>query len=326
MRYAALAFSAGLLFCSACLVGPKYGRPTITPPTAWKHTAQTEVPAENSVKLGVWPEADWWKRFKNEELTSYIETALRQNQDLRIAVARVEQARAQARQTRANEFPNVNLDPAATRTHNSENLTSFNLNRSTSASGGGFSPRVFTPGRSANIFNAPLDAGYEIDFWGRNRRATESARADLAATEQDRRTVFISLVSDVATAYFTLSELDELLDTTRRAVQLRKENLKLTQNRFQAGLVSELDVAQSKTQLIALRTHVEQTAADQRAADGAWRSLELARIRYKQGLSNYLPVLEAERSLLDAQNRVIQGKAARLTDIVSMYKALGGGW
>src|SRR5262249_19528984 len=78
--------------------------------------------------------------------------------------------------------------------------------------------------------------------------------------------------------------------------------------------------------LVALHTHVEQTAADQRAADAARRSLELARIRYKQGLSNYLPVLEAERALLDAQTTVIQDKAARLTDIVSMYKALGGGW
>lgn len=210
-------------------VGPDYRPPT------------NDVPAEyKSMETGTWkegrpldsvPKGEWWKIFQIEELNALEQQALESNQELKAAMARVEQARSVARISRSELFPNLQLDPGYTRQRYSPNQEpSFG-------------------GVTVNDFRMPLDLSYEIDLWGRVRRGFEGARADAQSALAAFHNILLLLESDVAQNYFALRALDAEIDTVRGTVELRQEQVKLVRSRFEGGIGNELDIARAETEL-----------------------------------------------------------------------------
>ena len=223
MRRAAFALA---LAASACTVGPNYKRPVAQLPEAYRAAAPTGALAADQPSLG---DQKWWEVFQDEQLQELIRTALRQNFDVRIAAARVAEARAQLGITRADQFPQLDGSALADRER-------------VSASPVPLPSQAF----DRNVFQVAGSTRWEVDFWGKFRRATEAARATLAATEWGRRAVVTSLVAQVAEAYFALRAIDLNLDISRQTLASRQESLRLTQVRAAGGVASELDVRQAE--------------------------------------------------------------------------------
>src|SRR5579864_5190294 len=198
----------GLL--SGCTVGPKYMRPTISVPANFRAPEPLPPPQAASVA-----DLKWFEIFKDESLQQLIRTALEQNYDLRDAVARVEQARANLGITRSNQFPQVDASGALEVTRLSRD-GQFPL------------PAGFVTSQNRNWGEASLNLlSFEVDLWGRLRRATEAARANLLNAEENRKVVVTTLVSDLATSYFSLRELDYELEISTRTLGTRRESLEL---------------------------------------------------------------------------------------------------
>jgi outer membrane protein, multidrug efflux system len=207
---------------AGCTVGPDYTRPEVIVPADWRNSP------ERGDSLG---DLGWWELFKDPALYELIATAVVANRDLQVAVARVLESRAQLGVARAAQFPQVNAGASYQYTRPfSENSPVLNLNGSRS--------RPFT----GDVFETSVDLTFELDLWGRLRRATEAARAELLASEENRRAVLMTLVSDVARTYFDLLELDRELEIARRTLQTRQESLQLERRRFDQGLSTQLDV------------------------------------------------------------------------------------
>jgi multidrug efflux system outer membrane protein len=209
------------LVLSGCLVGPDYRRPEIAVPSTFR--GATPEAAQDARSFG---DLEWWKVFQDEQLQNLVRIALEQNYDLRVAVARILQARSQVVIARSFQFPTADLAVAAP------------YDRQT---GGNKTPNyeTFLPQGGASV-------AWELDLWGRFRRATEAARADLLATEDFRRTVVLTLISDVARAYFTLRELDLEMEISTRTLATRADFLRLTKAREQGGVATLLDVRQAE--------------------------------------------------------------------------------
>jgi outer membrane protein, multidrug efflux system len=223
-----LAASAVLcLVLAGCTLGPDYRRPTVPAPAAWRDRTPT-VDATSLADL------TWWELFQDEELRDLIRTGIEANKDLRIAVTRVDQARAQVGITRAAQFPQVDGNASFSRQRISEV---------------GTVPLPAGAPVVTNDFVVTVDAAFELDIWGRLRRASEAARAELLASEATRYAVVMTLVSDVATAYLQLRELDLELEITRRTVTARQQSLGIVRDRFEGGLTSALDLRQAETDL-----------------------------------------------------------------------------
>ena len=223
MKSRALLLSA--LVLAGCSVGPDYKRPELPIPNEFRGRAP-DAPA-GAESLG---DVAWWQIFQDEALQSLIRTSLAENYDLRIATSRILDARARVTFNRSFQFPDLSASASA--------------------------PYTYVPGdRVPNQFRetfAPLgtfDMFWEIDFWGRFRRATEAARADLLASESARRFVMTTLVSDVATAYFQLRELDLELEISRRTLASRENSLRLVKLRQQGAVASMMDVRQAEVLL-----------------------------------------------------------------------------
>lgn len=223
-----------------CTVGPNYKRPTVDVPGAYRGAPalqgaqqqpagtapqQASAPAEQSLA-----DQKWWEVFQDPQLQELIRTALNQNYDLGIAATRILQARAQLGITRADQFPAVNAGGGA---------LNYQLPQS-----------KFSPEFDSNINEASASFSWELDFWGKYRRATEAARANLLASEWARKAVINSLVSDVASAYFQLRAYDLQLDIARRTLASRQESLQLTRTLADGGAATNLDVRQAE-QLVA---------------------------------------------------------------------------
>jgi multidrug efflux system outer membrane protein len=220
-----------LLVCAltGCSVGPDYKHPAVPTPPAWRNLSDG---------TGSLADLGWWELFRDPVLQGLIETALEENKDLRVAVARVAEARAQLGVTRAAQFPEVNGSASYTNQRFSEK--SFPVSALPANSGLNLQQDFYRTG---------LDLTFELDLWGRLRRATEAARADLLASEENRRTVLTTLVSDVAQTYFDLLELDREADIDRRTLESRQASLDLVRQRFDAGLTSQLDVRRAEQEL-----------------------------------------------------------------------------
>ncbi len=219
-RRALRAVMAAAVLAQACAVGPNYRRPdTLTP----ERFRGEQVAAPESIA-----DLPWWQVFDDPVLQDLIATALRNNYDLQTAVARVEQARGILVSTRAAVFPQGGYSGDAGR------------------------GRTFLPiggNRTFNSFAATLNLAWEIDLWGRIRRATEAARAQLLATNEVRRGVILSLVAEVAQTYLTLLELDAQLEIARGAVQTFTATLALFQKQFEGGIGTKLPVARGEAAL-----------------------------------------------------------------------------
>ena len=223
-RVSRLLLPALLALGSGCTVGPSYERPALDVPVGYRGEATAMAGAAS---LG---EAQWWEVFRDEELQALIRRALQANYDVRIAAARILQSRAQLTITRAAQFPTVSAGAAAGRQRQPEQ--DF----------GGMTIPPF----EFNTFQLDAMLSWELDFWGKFRRGTEAARANLLGTEWAQRAVLISVISTVANAYFQLRELDLELEIARRTLASREESLKLIQIQEAGGVVSLLDVRQAE--------------------------------------------------------------------------------
>jgi multidrug efflux system outer membrane protein len=212
-----------LMLCAGCAVGPNYKRPPVATPPEYRGLPADQVGKSDPASFG---DQKWWDAFQDDTLRDLIQTALKQNYDVRIAAARILGARAQLGITRADQYPSVTASASS---------VNERIPRST---------RIPSFETTANQLT--LSAAWELDFWGRYRRATEAARANLLAQEWAQRAVISSLVSDVASAYFQLRELDLELEISRQTLSSRKDSLRLTQVLADHGATSLLDVRQAE--------------------------------------------------------------------------------
>jgi multidrug efflux system outer membrane protein len=218
-----IALLAVALFGSGCTVGPNYKKPKVDVPRNYRGLPEEEAGKTDATSLA---DQKWWEVFQDEQLRSLIRTALQQNYDVRIAGARILQAQAQLGITRADQYPSVSAGAGITDQHTAR---------------GKFFPAFET---STGQVNA--SAVWELDFWGRFRRATEAARANLLATEAARQEVILTLVANVSAAYFQLRALDLELEISRRTLASRQESLRLTTILSEGGSTSLLDVRQAE--------------------------------------------------------------------------------
>jgi outer membrane protein, multidrug efflux system len=203
-------------------------QPAVTPPAAFRGATGAGATADATSLADL----KWFEVFKDDRLHELIRASLVRNYDMREAVVRVEAARAAVGITRADQFPTVEAGAGVT--------------TSRSAASGSFPlPAGVDQTRTFGTVTASL-LSFELDVWGRLRRATESARAELLASEENRKAVATTLVSDVATAYFTLLELDMELEIAKRTLAVRQDSLVLIRNRERGGLGTLLDVRQGE--------------------------------------------------------------------------------
>src|SRR5262245_38347744 len=216
----------GLL--AGCAVGPKYRKPIVQPPSAFRgDTVRATAPDPDSLA-----DLKWFEVFKDEQLQELIRTALVNNYDLHQAAARTIAARANLGVTRSEQFPNVTAGVDMTTLRNSGS-GQFAL------PGGSSRERTF----GTVLLNL---LSFEVDIWGRLRRTTEAARANLLATEEDRKAVMTTIVGDVSAAYFNLLELDMELEIARETLATRQESLNLIRTRQRGGVATMLDVRQAE--------------------------------------------------------------------------------
>jgi multidrug efflux system outer membrane protein len=212
-----------LLVASACTVGPDYRRPELSLPSLYRGLDPMVSQAMGSIG-----DQAWWAMFDDETLQGLIRTALAQSYDLRIAAARILDAQAQLVATRSFQLPALDGTAQAPLQATAGDRPPFTLENS------------FVPQGAVSL-------SFELDFWGRWRRATEASHADLLATEEARHVILSDLVANVATGYFQLRMLDMSLETAQRTVALRQDSLRLVQLRETGGVVSLMDVYQAET-------------------------------------------------------------------------------
>ncbi len=210
-----------LLTLNGCSLGPSYQKPKIDYKNNWKNPAPLAGGVEITDK--------WWELFGDSALNDLQQKALANNQDLVIAMANVEKARALARVDSAQLFPQLEANP------------SFERSRSAASS-------VF-PSRISNSYKLPLDLSYEIDMWGKVRKAFAAGRADAQAQEAAWATVYLTLTTDVARTYFQIAAVDAEIDALQQAVELRRRAVEMLKLRFEEGMNSELTFFQAQTQL-----------------------------------------------------------------------------
>jgi len=204
----------------------KYQRPTVQTPDTFRGIDSTSPTGQASIG-----DLKWFEVFQDEALQKLVRTAMDQNYDLRLAVARINQARANVGLARSNQFPQFNVGADITTTR--ESASAFPIP--------GFTGLSTTFGEAfLNLLT------FEVDLWGRLRQQTKAARAQLLSSEEDRRTVATVVVSDVATSYFNLIELDMELEIANRTLSVRQESLRLISARQQGGLATMLDVRQAE--------------------------------------------------------------------------------
>lgn len=231
------------IFTCACTVGPNYQRPKINAPAMYRGAAtpaggagsqETPPPAADAPPQASEPslgDQKWWDVFRDPQLQELMRTALKQNYDVQIAATRILEAQAQLGITRADQLPTISAGAA-----------SFNDR---------YARQKPLPEFETNAHSVGASLAWELDFWGKYRRATEAARANLLASEWARRAVINRLVSDVAAAYFQLRAYDLQLEISRRTLASRQDSLKLTQTLVRGGATNMLDVRQAE-QLVAV--------------------------------------------------------------------------
>ncbi|HEY2343385.1 MAG TPA: efflux transporter outer membrane subunit [Chthoniobacteraceae bacterium] len=345
----------GIVLLSACTLGPNYKGPA---------AADSAAPDryKNAGADGRWKRAEpsdfkaggkWWTVFHDHALDGYVETALARNQDLRVAAGRINEAHAQARIAAADFYPQVTMNPSAERQRTTNTgpiqraqlLGSNPFGGMTAApgaagSGAASSSAAQTPlvlatqplTTTFDLFRAPLTANWEIDLFGRIRRETEAARATAQAVEADYQNMALSVSANAAVNYFALRALDTEADVLDRTIATRREALRIAEERLQAGLTSELDVARARADLAsneaslyalrrtrgqtedALATLLGEPASDLRAPARPLASSD-SPPRIPAGLPSELlerrpDVASAERQLAAANARIGEAKAA----------------
>ena len=223
-----------LLLLSACTVGPDYTRPDIKAPQSWLIEEKESTDVAN---------ISWWKAYGDKVLDELIEKALKENKDLLIAAARIDEYAAQYGVARSEFFPQI-------------------------GAGASFSQQqaLYKVSRTNQL---ALNASWELDLWGKIRRGSEAARAELLASEEGRRSTVLTLVSSVASSYIELRDLDKQLEIARQTAKSRKDSLDLFQISFEGGVITEMELAQNRSeyeQAMATIPQIEQSVAIQEHA------------------------------------------------------------
>ena len=220
----AVVFSLLTMFFFGCMVGPDYRRPAVKAPATWRFEEKEAREISNTA---------WWEQFGDPVLNDLIQAALVENKDILIATARVEEFVGRYGTTSAALFPQAGAGAIAGRSQ---------------VTGNGPTPLTTATQNPADNYSVFLSANWEIDFWGKLRRATEASRAELLSQEEVRRGVILTLVTSIASAYVNLRNLDKKLEIASRTAQSRKESYDLFQLRFQGGVISELELSQVKSE------------------------------------------------------------------------------
>lgn len=223
IKHLPLFFLLVAILLTGCTVGPNYKRPQVNVPTVYRGLTPDQAANNDPASLG---DEKWFEVFQDEQLKELIKTALQQNYDVRRAASRILQAQASLGITRSNQFPTINGVAAATNERTAQQKVIPAIETDATQVGGSFA--------------------WEIDFWGKFRRATEAARANLSASEWAQREIMTELVANVAAGYFTLRALDMQLDISRRTLGSRQDSLRLTQLLANGGSTSLLDVRQAE--------------------------------------------------------------------------------
>jgi len=208
---------------AGCMMGPDYKRPDVDTPQAYRVEVKSAADLINSA---------WWEQFEDPVLNELIKTALAENKDVRIAASRVEEFLGRYGVTRSQLFPQVATQFGA----GSQRISTVTQPALAS-----------TQSNTFDSFSLDLGMSWEIDLWGKLRRATEAARAELLATEQARQTVILSLTSGVATSYVTLIDLDRQLAIAKSTADSRGEFFRIIKLRFEGGVVSEVELNQARS-------------------------------------------------------------------------------
>jgi outer membrane protein, multidrug efflux system len=210
---------------TGCALGPDYKRPPVSPPETFRFQA---TPGETASLA----DAPWWEAFGDPALKALIQEALAGNYNMRIAAARVQQARAQAAVAKSPFFPQLGYGASAVQSKGLSNILGLGGNDNVST-----------------LYLGAISMSWEIDLWGKIRRSSEAANAQLLASEEGRRAVLLSLVSDVAQAYFELLELDARRAIARQSTDAYQDTFKLFQDRLEFGVASQLQTARAEGNL-----------------------------------------------------------------------------
>ncbi|MBU4233751.1 MAG: efflux transporter outer membrane subunit [Proteobacteria bacterium] len=241
-----------LIIVSGCAVGPDYRRPETKVPSTWDGQNAVTPANPSQTTLGPATLVEWWTAFNDPALSSLVDMAVRANLDVRLAEARIRQARATRGVVGAPLWPGIDASALYQRSKGSSEV-----------GGGG---AIATAGGLRNLWQAGLDATWEIDIFGGTRRNVEAATADLQAAVEDRRDVMITLVGDVGSNYINLRGFQQQIEIARRNLKAQKHNAAIIQKRHDAGFVGGLDVANAKAQVATTEATIPVFESSARAA------------------------------------------------------------
>jgi outer membrane protein, multidrug efflux system len=220
---------------AACAVGPDYKRPELALPESWPQQQDAAAQKANSA------DEQWWHLYADATLDQLEEEALAHNSDIQVAAARVLEVRAQLGIAQADQFPTVSANATETR-------TKYSLN--------GATPYPSTLPRIQSSYQATLNASYELDLWGKIRRANEAARADLLSAESAKETVRLTLTTQVAQQYFALVALDAQEAAIQRLLASRQERIGLNRKQVEVGVLSEYDLHQAEADVATVQSQL----------------------------------------------------------------------
>ena len=255
------------ILIEGCTVGPNYHKPTVPVPTAY-HGPNDNPQDQPQAQAASFADLPWWQVFQDSVLQDLIRRALKQNYDLQTATEKIMQERAQLMVTRSNQFPQL------------------------SANGNAVDERSFQDFPFQTKFATyAADATFQLDLFGQLRRATESARAQLLATEYAQRTEILTLVSDVASDYFALLSLDLQLQITRDTIKTQQDAVSLTQFRLDHGVATQLDVLQAKQVLDTANAQIPELQREIGLEEDA---LSILLGDYPHGVTRGLPLVQQQ--------------------------------
>jgi outer membrane protein, multidrug efflux system len=239
-RTSSISVVFSLLLLAGCTVGPNYKRPQVAVPQQW-----TVAPARGTSTSP--PETDaWWSSFQDAELNSLVERAVDRNLDIKLAIERIQEARAASGIARSSYFPSLDANASAIRLRGGFNQ---GVIRAVPSSANPNTPSSLISPFETNVFQGNLGASWELDVFGGIRRSVQASTADVAAAEENRRDALVILLGDVGHVYAQLRGFQRRLEIANKNIKTQQETLDLTSARAKAGLATELDVSRAAAQL-----------------------------------------------------------------------------
>jgi NodT family efflux transporter outer membrane factor (OMF) lipoprotein len=252
---------AGATALSGCTMGPDFKRPDWASPASWLSGPKEAAKPAHSILVAEPVDVDWWKLFDDPMLTGLEKRVAAENLDVQAATVRLAEARAQLGFTQASEMPTLNGNMSYTRQQASNNgffsVAPGAAGKSANGASGNSTGGIKTGGlKPFDIWQGGFDASWEVDLWGRVRRSVESATATTEAADEDRRSVLVSSLAEVARDYMQLRGIQRQLQIARDNVRFETESLGLTRQRAAGGVTSDLDVAYASAQLQTTRAQI----------------------------------------------------------------------